>query len=242
MLRLYLTSGSDCDRLSLPTTIAIAPVEPCMPLRLSPKWKTFLTVMGLCCAVAVPAAALFPTSRRLILLFLYTIPSHSLIPLPHEPAMVLAGKIYHPLVVALVAGTATFISSFLDYETVNFIFNRTRVGSAREHRIYRGCVYYFLKVPFVTLMSAAFAPFLVFYPFRVLGPTSGYPMRRYMVAVFIGRVPRFYLEALLGHALSWTNTFIVGVVVLLVCWATLSRVSRHLERRGRQIEASENAK
>lgn len=210
-----------------------------MSLRLSPKWKVFLTVMGLCCAAAAPFAVLFPASRPLILLFLYTIPSHSVIPLPHEPAMVVAGKMYDPLSVALVAGAATLISSFLDYETVNFIFNRTRVGAAREHRVYRGCVHYFLKAPFASLVLAAFAPFVIFYPFRILSPTSGYPVRRYMLAVFIGRVPRFYLEALLGHALNWTNTFLVGALVLLVCGAILSRVNRHLERRGQEMENAE---
>jgi len=207
-----------------------------MPLRLAPRWKVFLAVMGLCCAAAAPIALLFPASRPLILLFLYTIPSHSVIPLPHEPAMVVAGKLFDPLLVALVAGVATFISSFLDYETVNFIFNRTRVGDAREHRVYQGCVHYFLKAPFASLVLAAFAPFIAFYPFRILGPTSGYPVRRYMLAVFIGRIPRFYLEALLGHALSWTNTILVGIFVLLVCWAILVCVSRHLERRGQEME------
>ena len=205
-------------------------------MSLRPQWKTFLKAMGLCCIVAVPVAVFFPASRPLILLFLYTIPSHSVIPLPHEPAMVVAGKVYDPLIVACVAGAATFISSFLDYETVNFIFDRTRAGDARKHRVFQGCVYYFLKAPFVSLVLAAFVPFIAFYPFRILGPTSGYPVRRYMLAVFLGRVPRFYLEALLGHALSWTNTFLVGVLVLLVCWVVLAWVSRHLERRGREME------
>jgi ribonucleoside-triphosphate reductase len=199
--------------------------------------------MGLCCAAAAPVALLFPASRPLILLFLYTIPSHSVIPLPHEPAMVLAGKMYDPLIVALVAGVATFVSSFLDYETVNFIFNRTRARGVREHRVYQGCVHYFLRAPFASLVLAAFAPFIAFYPFRILSPTSGYPAWRYMLAVFIGRVPRFYLEALLGHALSWTNTLLVGTLVLLVCWAILARLRGHLERRGQEMEGEiRNAK
>lgn len=205
-----------------------------MPLRFTPKWKVFLTAMGLCCAAAAPVAILFPASRPLILLFLYTIPSHSVIPLPHEPAVVLAGKLYDPLVVALVAGLATFVSSFLDYETVQYLFDRTRVGSARDHRVYRGCVYYFLKAPFLSLVLAAFVPFIAIYPFRILSPTSGYPLRRYALAVFIGRLPRFYLEAMLGHALNWTNTVLAGAAILLACWAILARVSRHLERRGDQ--------
>ncbi len=142
-------------------------------MSLRPQWKTFLKVMGLCCVVAAPVAVFFPASRPLILLFLYTIPSHSVIPLPHEPAMVVAGKMYDPILVAFVAGVATFVSSFLDYETVNFIFSRTRAGSARDHRVYQGCVYYFLKAPFISLVLAAFAPFIAFYPFRILSPTSG---------------------------------------------------------------------
>lgn len=207
-----------------------------MSLKSIPQWRTFLKVMGLCCLIAAPVAALVPASRPLILLFLYTIPSHSVIPLPHEPAMVLAGKLYDPILVAIVGGVATLISSFLDYKAVNFIFNRTRAGAARDHRIYRGCVYYFLKAPFISLVMAAFTPFIAFYPFRILSPTSGYPLRRYTAAVFIGRVPRFYLEALLGHALSWTNTMIAGGVILLSCWAVLLKVTRHLERRGQEID------
>ena len=203
-----------------------------MSLHLSPKWKTFLAVMALCSGVGVPLAILAPGTRPLILLFLYTIPSHSVVPIPHEPALVWAGKIADPLTVALVSGAAMFIACFLDYETVNFIFDRTRVGSARDHRIYQGCVHYFLKAPFVTLMIAAFTPFIVFYPFRVLSPTSRYPMWRYMLAVVIGRTPRFYLEALVGYSFNWRNTVLVGVAILLTSWMIMFRVSRHLENLG----------
>ena len=211
-----------------------------MSLSLNKKWKTFLAVMGLCCAVGAPMAILFPASRPLIFLFIYTIPSHSIIPLPHEPAVVIAGKLADPMSVALTSGAAMFIACFLDYEAVNFFFNRTRVGSAREHRIYQGCVHYFLKAPFISLVVASFTPFIVFYPFRVLSPTSGYPLWRYMLAVFIGRVPRFYLEALLGHAFDWTNTIIVGGVILLVCWAIMWGVSRHLEELGQGEDSKDS--
>lgn len=83
---------------------------------LTPQWKVFLKVFGGCSLVAAPIALFFPASRPLILLFLYTIPAHSVIPVPHKPAIVLAGKVYEPALVALVAGLASFVSSFLDYE------------------------------------------------------------------------------------------------------------------------------
>jgi uncharacterized membrane protein YdjX (TVP38/TMEM64 family) len=75
-------------------------------------------------------------------------------------------------------------------------------------------------------------PFIPFYIFRVLSPTAGYSLRKYMLAVFVGRLPRYYVFALMGATLNLPNLTIVLVLILGVCWLLYRRVSQHLVGSG----------
>ena len=157
-------------------------------MKMSKGWKRFL-----CAAVGVFSAAgvaglLLPDYRDLSLLFFYSIPSNSFIPFPHEPALVYFGRSYHPAVAALAAVAGTMIACFVDYRAVNFAFRNARIRRTRESDVYKGAVYYFLKAPFFAIWFAALVPFIPFYIFRILSPASGYPLHRYVVAVFFGTI------------------------------------------------------
>ena len=71
-------------------------------------------------------------------------------------------------------------------------------------------------------------PFIPFYIFRVLSPTAGYQLRRYMLAIFVGRLPRYYVFALMGATLGLPTLTITLVTILGVCLILYRRVSRHL--------------
>jgi uncharacterized membrane protein YdjX (TVP38/TMEM64 family) len=123
----------------------------------------------------------------------------------------------------------------LDYKAVNFAFCNSRVAKIRESDVYKGAVHYFLKAPFFAILIAALAPFIPFYIFRVLSPSSGYPFKRYVAAVFFGRLPRYYLFALLGTSLSIPGLVMVGGGILFICIYLGTRVRRHLAAKPRQI-------
>ena len=94
-------------------------------------------------------------------------------------------------------------------------------------------MYYFLKAPFFCIWIAALAPFIPFYIFRILSPTSGYPIKRYMSAVFLGRLPRYYVFAFMGSALLPARLLIVCALILLACIGLYLIVRNHLVHRGR---------
>jgi membrane protein YqaA with SNARE-associated domain len=198
-------------------------------------WKQFFLVAGSLSLIAGIVAVALPSYRNLAFLFFYSIPSNSVIPVPHEPAIILLGKYYPPVLVAFVAVLGTMLACFLDYKTIKYAFSNARVSKIRESDVYKGAVHYFLKAPFFAILVAALAPFIPFYIFRVLSPSSGYPFKRYVVAVFFGRLPRYYLFALLGTSLSIPSLVMVGGGIFFLCIYLGTRVKRHLAANPRQI-------
>ncbi len=138
--------------------------------------------------------------------FWYSIPGNSFILLPHEPAVLYAGTLYDPLLVAIVGGLATVPASAFDYQLFKRVLQLRPLAQANESRIARFAQRCFNWQPWWTIMFFAFSP-VPFYPVRLAAPMAGYPASRYVAAVFIGRLPRYYLLAWGGEAaanwLSW---------------------------------------
>ena len=195
---------------------------------MSNNWKRYLSIVVPISLAAIALGAFVPEMRRLVLLFFYSIPANSFVPIPHELGMIYFGQFYTPSLVALVAAAGTIMVCFIDYQAMNFAFGFKHLKRVKDSDIYRGAVRYFLKAPFVSLVIAAAMPFIPFYIFRVLGPTTGYPLRKYMWAIFIGRLPRYYVFALMGATLELPNLTIVLLLILTACWLLYRRVSHHL--------------
>jgi len=192
-----------------------------------PWWRYLIILGGLVLATGL-TATLLPAYRQAVLLFWFTSISNSLIPAPYEAGLLYFAQFYPPLLTAMVAAVATLVPCFLDYRAIHSAFQTRRLRRIRKSDAYQGAVHYFLKAPFLAITLAAFAPFIPFYIFRVLSPTSGYPLKRYMAAVFIGRLPRYTLFALMGYSLIPSKLIPIAGAVLIVCLYLCFRVKRHL--------------
>ena len=186
---------------------------------------------------AVLIAGFVPEYRNLAFLFLFTIVSNSVVPMPYEPIMVVMGALYAPILAASVAASGNVIACFLDYKAIQFAFQHRLLQKVQNSDMYQGAVHYFLKAPFVCVLVAAFAPFIPFYIFRVLSPTSDYPLPRYMTAVFLGRLPRYFFFAYLGSALLPARLLVVCALLFLACVGLYLLVRHHLVARGRVVSA-----
>jgi ribonucleoside-triphosphate reductase len=67
-------------------------------------------------------------------------------------------------------------------------------------------VEYFNRFPWWTIMVVALTP-IPFYPLRIVAPMANYPVAKYVSAVVVGRVPRYFLLALGG---SWARQLTIG--------------------------------
>ena len=129
--------------------------------------------------------------------FWYSIPGNSFVLLPHEPAVVYAGTVYSPWLVAIVGGQATTVASIIDHTLFTRTLQFETVAQIKETRVIRVAVRWFNWQPWWTIVFFAFSP-VPFYPIRIVAPMASYPVFGYVSAVVVGRVPRYFLLALGG--------------------------------------------
>jgi ribonucleoside-triphosphate reductase len=148
---------------------------------------------GLCCG----AAALYdPRLSQLAVYGLYAIPAHLLVSfLPHEPALWIAARLYPALLVAVVGTAATVVAIVVDYWLIGWLVNHHLVRPVVQgSRWYQFASRWFNKAPGLLIAGSALAP-VPFYPVKIMAIAADYPLRRFMVALVLGRLPRFYFLA-----------------------------------------------
>ena len=184
-------------------------------------------------ATLVPALIFTPITRflypewwQLMGYFWYSIPSSSFVYLPHEPAVIYAGAIYSPGIVAITGGLAAIVAAITDYYVVRRVFEFERIAPLKETTLYKRAVRWFNWAPWPTLVVVSFSP-IPFYPLRILAPSSGYPLWKYVSGYVAGRVPRYYLLAMGGAWMPVPNEYIllmlVGLIVIPLGWALWMR-------------------
>ncbi len=171
-------------------------------------------------AVAGLLLHFLPDERLLILVGLYTIPSHILVtPFPQEPAVLYAAKFYQPWVVTLVVTSGSCFSGVLDYWFLSPVLSK---GSVRarfaDNGFYRKLHALFHMSPFWLLTIVNYSP-IPLSPFKLLSIAEGYPLWKYEASLLVGRAPRYYTLALLGYVLQPPTWALLALgFLLIVIW------------------------
>ena len=134
--------------------------------------------------------------------------------LVYEPAVIYAGTIYNPLLVAVVGGISIMVVSIIDYFAVKKVFELPGVASIKKTGFYRMTVRWFRWRPWETIAVFAFAP-LPYDLVRVLAPSTNYPLGKYVTANVTGRVFLYYLLALGGAWLPIPLTYLIPIVLFI---------------------------
>ena len=171
--------------------------------------------------VLIVTRYLYPQYSKLFILFLYSIPSQFIFAIiPHEPIIFYFSKNFTPLSVTLVALLGTLFAEYLNYMLVKLFLKIPKVDVLRKHETFKNASYYFLRLPFVSLVIAAITP-VPFYPFRIIAPASEYSLKKYLLALIVGRTPRFYILAYFGYAVPLPNEIIIVLFILLFAGSLL---------------------
>jgi uncharacterized membrane protein YdjX (TVP38/TMEM64 family) len=89
----------------------------------------------------------------------------------------------------------------------------------------------FALSPFWAIVLMAFTP-LPYWPARILGPLTRYPIERYILATFVGRFPEWWLYAAFGRWLPIsTPLLVIGTVAFTVLFLLYVVVQRHRATR-----------
>lgn len=174
-------------------------------------------------------------SQNLWVLFLYSFPSEFLVAIvPHEPALLYFGKFFPPLTVALVAVAGTVLTEILNYSVFKYIVDLKIFRKVRQTKFVEKTVKLFEKAPFLALLVAGLTP-IPFYPFRFLVVLARYPLFKYAMAVFLSRMPRFYLIALLGHIIKFSDYLLLLFFILLLFLANIPIFRKLITKTKKQI-------
>jgi len=202
-----------------------------------PKITTFMFILEVFLIIALLvvwfSSDSIQKSKNLWILFFYSFPSEFLIAIvPHEPVLLYFGKFYSPQTVALVAIAGTLLTEALNYSAFKFVTDTNFFQKIRHRKVVTKIVELFNKAPFAALLVAGFTP-VPFYPFRFLVVMVRYPLWKYIFAVFLSRTPRFYIIALIGHAIKIPDYLIIAIFIALVASANVPLLKKFLKKRQR---------
>jgi len=184
------------------------------------RWTPVFVVAGALFAMAILLMHVFPEERRLILVGLYSIPSHVFVtPFPQEPAVLYGAKYYSPWLVTAVMTAGGCLSAKLDYLFLTPVLTRDSVRAKfATSGLYQKLLTFFRLSPFWLLTIVNYAP-IPLSPFKLLCIAEGYPLWKYEASLLVGRAPKYYTLALLGYVLQPpTSALITLVIVVVVLW------------------------
>ena len=184
-------------------------------LRLNRWWRAFLLALAAYAVVGVFVLALVPDLAGVFLLGAYCIPANSIVPVPHEPAMLYFAKFYDPVWCAVAGTIGSLIASFADYALVGAALKHRALRSTRESRLFQWSTRWMKRAPFAITVLFSFTP-LPISIVRILAPAVEFPLRRYMLAQIVGRFPRFYILAWIGHTVAIPTWMIIGLGIVLL--------------------------
>tara|TARA_R110002096_G_scaffold423452_1_gene630582 strand:- start:44097 stop:44750 length:654 start_codon:yes stop_codon:yes gene_type:complete len=164
------------------------------------------------CAIALAAVLINEESAGLAILGMYCIPSNSVAPLPHEPAILFFADFYRPIWITIAATAGSGIAAFSDYAIVRGALRHEWVARISRGRWFRWAVGSFMKRPFATVVLFAISPLPVSVV-RVLAPASNFSVWRYVAAMMLGRFPRFYAFAWIGFLVP-IPTWVLAIAVI----------------------------
>jgi uncharacterized membrane protein YdjX (TVP38/TMEM64 family) len=137
-------------------------------------------------------------------------PASPLLPAAFEPVLMAYGRTHSPLPVALIAVITSVAVESLNYLVYGYLLRSRRLGRIRESSARLTAL--FARRPFLVCLLVAATP-LPDWSARVLGGLARYSTRRYLLAFAVGRVPKFWLLATLGHALQPDGSVLLAIAI-----------------------------
>jgi membrane protein DedA with SNARE-associated domain len=196
----------------------------------TPQWDAVIRGTGVLALLAIYPTVRWPQIAGLVSFGMITIvmngPISPLFPASYEPVIMLAGRAYLPLAVAVVATAGTLYMEYINYYIYKYAVFHPKLDRARESFWVRKSAELFDWSPFWAILILAFTP-LPYWVARILGPLTHYPIGKYLFATFVGRFPRLWLYAAFGAWLPVsTPVMLLGTVTVTVVFLVAAAVQR----------------
>lgn len=207
----------------------------------NPQWDAVLRGTGVIGLLAIYPVIRWPDIAGLVAFLCITIfvngPLAPLLPATYEPVLMIAGRVYPPLLVGLIGIAGTLYIEYINYYLYRAVLFHPKLDAARGNRVVRRTVALFEQSPFLAVWLCSWSP-LPYWAVRFLAPLAGYPVRPYLLATFLGRMPRLWFFAALGHVVPVATQWLVMVTTMMIVIGVGVAVHRHRLARRRDPESS----
>jgi len=180
----------------------------------NPIWDSVLRLTGIVALLAIPLTLLVPRAGGLVGFGIVTVwvngPISPFLPSTYEPMLMLVGRVYPPLMVAVVGTAGTLYVEYLNYQLFKRVLQISSLERMRKGQTVTWVLKWFNKAPFLTVWVSSWSP-IPYWPVRFISPLAGFDVRRHLFATFLGRFPRLWFFAALG--LWWDAS--LGVLALI---------------------------
>jgi ribonucleoside-triphosphate reductase len=147
---------------------------------------------------------------------LYSIVACTFIPLPTTPYVIAMGDAHNPVIVAFIGAVGNCVAAWIEYYVLFWFFSKMELSQKlQQNRIFQRYGKVFHRATFAWLVFAGFSA-LPFEPFRLAAILIRYSIPKYLLSVFIGRLPRYYLVAMIGARYHLPVPFLILITVALM--------------------------
>lgn len=191
-------------------------------------WRRIVQAAGLVALTAALLIAVVPGTTTLVVFVLLTLWCHGplspLLPAAYEPVLLGYGRLFPPLALAITGAVVSTAIEYLNYYLYQRLLRVECLDRILRSPATRQLTQPFFRRPFLTVWLCVFTP-LPDWAARVLASHSGYSVRRYLSAVLLARLPRFWLLAALGFHLHLGTGAVLSIAAASVV-VTLIGLSR----------------
>lgn len=193
------------------------------------RWDLLLRGTAVAGLLGIPLVLLVPESVVYVWLAVLSLPANSplspVLPTFFEPLIVQAAQ-WKPAWAVTLVGTAGYMyMEYLNWHVYARLLEHERLDGVRGNRWVTWGVARFARAPFWTTALFAFTP-APFWAARAFAILQRYPVRRFMAATLVGRLPRWYLYALFGSLVRVPTWVILAVMLVPAMFLLGGRVVR----------------
>lgn len=196
----------------------------------------FLRASGLLALLAILVSSVVPDVAALVPFALITVwtngPHSPVLPASHEPALMLYGLLYPPVLIGAIGTIGIVFVEAINYHAYSHAADLRAFQGLRKGRLVTGLTRMFERSPFFTIIVCAVTP-VPFWVARVLSVLARYSVPKHLAAIAIGRFPRLWFIAALGRGLHIPDAWLMGITVGSIVLALGVVAARHLVSRHR---------
>src|SRR5437899_12835092 len=185
----------------------------------TPEWDAVLRATGILALAARYPASMWPVVAWLAgfgcLTLFVSGPISMVLPAAFEPMLMVAGRLYHPLLVTLLAVAGNLYMDYVNYHLYGAVMRHPRLEPARNSWVVRKTLALFQRSPFFAVWLCSWSP-IPYWIVSTLAPMSRYSKRKYLFATFLGRFPRVWFFAALGLVVPVSSQVLVTYVACAI--------------------------